>query len=77
MIELIGLGQFAELAELAAEAERDQLVRLVLWLAPSIRPRRNMDAEMVDRAAVIIYMFSKTMWRIQIQTLMSAQNSAK
>jgi len=42
VIDLTEIGQFAN-------ADRDQLMTLVLWLAPSIRSCRNMDAEMVDR----------------------------
>jgi hypothetical protein len=44
VIELIEISQFADAAS-------DQLMtrKLVLWLAPSIRYRRNVDAEMVDR----------------------------
>jgi ribonuclease HI len=42
VIDLTEIGQFAD-------AARDQLMALVLWLAPSIRPCRTVDAEMVDR----------------------------
>jgi hypothetical protein len=42
VIDLTVIGQFAD-------AARDQLMALVLWLAPSIRPCRNVEAEMVDR----------------------------
>jgi hypothetical protein len=42
VIDLTEIGQFADAAS-------DQLLTLVLWFAPSIRPCRNVHAEMVDR----------------------------
>ena len=42
VIDLTEIGQFAD-------AARGQLMALVLWLAPSIRPCRTVDADIVDR----------------------------
>ncbi len=42
MLDLIEIGQFAD-------ADREQLLKLVLWLAPNMRFCRKEDAEMVDR----------------------------
>ena len=41
MVDLIEIGQYAE-------AARDQLLVLVVWLTPSLRTRRE-DTAMVDR----------------------------
>ena len=42
VLDLIEIGQFAD-------ADREQLLKLVLWLAPNMRSCRKDDAEMVDR----------------------------
>jgi hypothetical protein len=42
VLDLIEIGQFAD-------ADREQLLKLVLWLAPNMRSCRKDNAEMVDR----------------------------